>query len=351
MIQKAMIHNFMGFSSFENPIPFPKITVIVGKNDTCKTGLLKLLYATGKANELFISKEQHNKNINYKRILSEKFYNVFQPRKSGLGDLVKKESNDKLTTSIFFENNVSVDFSFGETTKTEIQNIQYNIPLSNNKNYLFIPAKEVLTAFNAIKAISNIHHYPGFDETYMDLINSLDVPTSKDQLAENLEDAKQILIKLFDGELMQVDSTDRFIFKKSNTEFSMQLTAEGIKRIGILTTLLKNKQLTENTVLFMDEPETCLHPGAIREMINLLSVLTKSGIQLFLTTHNYFVLKQLYIIAQREKQDILCCSLEKEEEDIKSSFYNLKEIFPQNSIVEETLKMYDEEIKLNLGLQ
>lgn len=354
MIERASIKNYIGFSSFENPIKFPQITVIMGKNDTCKTGLMKLLYATGKSNEQYAKIDQHDNNANYKKILSEKYYKVFQPRKSGLGDIVKKGTKD-LKAKIYFKSNDnktnnSVELSFGQKTKTEITNVTLNNKINKKKNYIFIPAKEVLTAFNSIKTMNNVYHYPGFDDTYTDLIDSLDVPVTKEILTDDFQNVQSALHLLLDGEIIQVDSTDRFLFKKSGIEFSMQLTAEGVKRIGIITTLLRNKQLNENTVLFMDEPETCLHPSAIREMITLLSALTKSGIQIFLTTHNYFVLKQLYIIAQREKQDILCCSLEKEEGEIKSSFCNLKEEFPKNSIVEESLKMYDEEIKLNLGL-
>ncbi|MNE57503.1 hypothetical protein D3C80_1524730 [compost metagenome] len=35
--------------------------------------------------------------------------------------------------------------------------------------------------------------------------------------------------------------------------YSWNYTAEGIKKIGILTTLIKNRKLRKNTVLFMDE--------------------------------------------------------------------------------------------------
>ncbi|MDR2087625.1 MAG: ATP-binding protein [Dysgonamonadaceae bacterium] len=351
-MKEIEISNFMGISYFKNPIDFPNITVIVGKNGTGKTGLLKLMYSIGKANEQYIKIKQHDNHVNYKKILSEKLYRVFQSRKSGLGDLVKKGSIDRLKAKLSSDDSV-VDLSFGEATKTEVTNIQYSIDEKKKKNYIFIPAKEVLTAFNSIKAITNIHHYPGFDETYTDLIDALDVPTRDEQLAENFEHAKNTLIEMFGGELIQIESSDRFVFKNSNSEFAMQLTAEGIKHVGILTTLIKNRQLTENTVLFMDEPETCLHPSAIREMIHLLSILAGSNVQLFITTHNYFVLKQLHIIATKLQQSILCCSLEKDDtnNDIKSTFSDLKNEFPMNSIVEEFMDMYNEEINLNLGLK
>jgi predicted ATPase len=68
----------------------------------------------------------------------------------------------------------------------------------------------------------------------------------------------------------------------------MQLTAEGIKKIGILTTLIRNRQLNANSVLFLDEPETTLHPEATRELVEMLMLMARAGMQIFLATHNYF---------------------------------------------------------------
>lgn len=343
----------MGFSSFRNPMPFPGITVIVGKNDTGKTGLLKLMYTLGKTNELYVRKKENAiGEPNYKKILSEKFFGVFQPRKSGLGDLVRKNANDKLSVQIKYANDSVTSLNFGDATTNSIVDVQADTAINKNINYIFIPAKEVLTAFNSIKAMSQTYFYPGFDDTYTDLIDLLNIPTQKEILEAHFEEANKHLTSMFGGELTQIDSQDRFVFRRGNIEFAMQLTAEGIKRIGILATLMKNKQLSDSTVLFMDEPETCLHPSAIREMVDMLVSLSTTGVQLFLTTHNYFILKQLHIAARREQCDILCCSLERNKAyDIDSTFANLRETFPDNSIVEESLKMYDEDVKLDLGIK
>ena len=36
--------NVMGFETFENPFPFPQVTVILGKNDTCKTAAVPAFF-------------------------------------------------------------------------------------------------------------------------------------------------------------------------------------------------------------------------------------------------------------------------------------------------------------------
>lgn len=102
MIEKISFQNFMGFNKFENQTVFPGITVIVGKNDTGKTGLIKLLYACYKAIEVY-GKKKKMADISFKKELADKLYSVFQPRKIGLGDLVRKGTGNKLLVNLKLE--------------------------------------------------------------------------------------------------------------------------------------------------------------------------------------------------------------------------------------------------------
>ena len=77
----------------------PEINVIIGKNDTGKTGLLKLLYATIKSLEIY-SLKSVSTDVSFKKELADKLYDTFMPRKNGLGDLVRKGSKDKLDVNI-----------------------------------------------------------------------------------------------------------------------------------------------------------------------------------------------------------------------------------------------------------
>ena len=157
---------------------------------------------------------------------------------------------------------------------------------------------------------------------------------------------------LFEGKIEQTGLQDQpFIFKKGNQQFSMQQTAEGIKKIGILTTLITNRQLGKGTVLFMDEPETALHPDAIRQMVEMLVAMSKAGVQIFIASHSYFVIKQLANCAKRDKLDINCWNLEREVgKSVKNSFHSLIDgVLPSNTIINEALEMFDEEINIDLN--
>ena len=186
----------------------------------------------------------------------------------------------------------------------------------------------------------------------MDLIKALSLETTKGRVATELSAVNKSLEDLFEGKIEQTGLQDQpFIFKKGNQQFSMQQTAEGIKKIGILTTLITNRQLGKGTVLFMDEPETALHPDAIRKMVEMLVAISKAGVQIFIASHSYFVIKQLAIYAKRDKLHIKCWNLEKEiGKPLTNSFHDLIDgVLPSNSIVDESLKMYDQEIEIDFN--
>ena len=354
MIKTITIKNFFGFKNFEAK-RLTNVNVIIGANDSGKTAILKLFYGISKSLEDFMQKNVHNPSP-YKRLLSDKLINTFQPRKNGLGELVTKGSSEKLSVNITYEgkSKQQIQFSFGETTTNSIVDCTENNHIesfADQYNALFIPAKEVLTAFDAIALTREQYNMIGFDDTYYDLILDLRVPTQQGNVNSELRNVNSDLEALFEGVITQGPKDNPFIFKKGKTEFSMPLTAEGIKKIGILTTLIKNRKLRKNTVLFMDEPETALHPKAVRNLAEMIVLMSKAGVQVFITTHNYFLIKQLAIIAKRDNTDINCFSLNKVQgQPIGYTLGNMKDGLPENQIIDEALAMFNEEIVNSLGI-
>ncbi len=351
MIKSVTLENFMGYTKFESN-EFASVNVIIGKNDTGKTGLLKLLYCAAKTVDTY-SKRSQNSDVEFKKLLAEKLLDTYQPGKKGLGELVSKITKEKLSVDIEFQHlhlnyEDKLHFSFGDSTTNTIVDCQKSIkPISENFRCLFIPAKEVLTSLKAIRATRDNLEMPGFDDTYLDLIRALVIPIQRGNITAELKDVNKRLEDLFEGQIEQ-QSDDDFFFKKGNTEFPIQLTAEGVKKIGILTTLIRNRQLNANSLLFLDEPETTLHPEAARELVEMLMLMAKSGIQIFLTTHNYFFLKQMHLSARRYNVTTNCYSLSRERgRSLEYSVYDLKNEFPENPISDEAIRMSDDEAKLD----
>ena len=359
MIKEVIIKSFMSHTDLHFK-DIPNLNVFVGKNDTGKTGILKLLYSVAKSLEIYSKKKKTHDSVSFKKELAEKLLSTFMPRNNALGELVHKGSNGKLDVEMRFviqkhNYNQSINFSFGDKTQNSITHgidtTILNLPEEKNVvalNSLFIPAKEVLTTLDDIRTIREQEYGRGFDDTYFDLVKALDVRTQSGNLLPELSQVNRTLEALFEGKIEQTkEPKEAFIFKKGNQRFSMQQTAEGIKKIGILTTLINNRQLKTGTILFMDEPETALHPSAVRQLVERLVEMSKANIQIFIATHSYFVIKQLAICAKRDKVHINCWSLNNESDEDVILHDLIDGMLPNNSIIDESLEMYNDDLKVN----
>jgi ABC-type uncharacterized transport system ATPase subunit len=129
----------------------------------------------------------------------------------------------------------------------------------------------------------------------------------------------------------------------------MPQTADGIKKIGILTTLIENRMLNKNSVVFLDEPETNLHPKAITYLTKMLFSIARAGAQVFVATHSYLVIKQLQILAKKFDEGVPFCSLVRDGDEVVATLNDLRDGMPDNPIVEESLRLYREELEIDLG--
>ena len=78
---------------------------------------------------------------------------------------------------------------------------------------------------------------------------------------------------------------------KGSLEFT--LLAEGLRKLGLLWLLIQNGSLLQGSVLFWDEPETNLNPRLFGPVVEILLELQRQGVQIFIATHDYLILKQL----------------------------------------------------------
>jgi hypothetical protein len=86
--------------------------------------------------------------------------------------------------------------------------------------------------------------------------------------------------------------------KQGNLEFT--LVAEGMRKLALLLLLIQNGTLLQGAVLCWDEPEANLNPRLIGTVVDILLELQRMGVQVFLATHDYVVLKEFDL---RKKPD------------------------------------------------
>ena len=312
-----------------------KINLIIGNNSSCKTFLLKAMYSAMRTLEEYKRGDDQRKAS---EILAEKLYWTFQPEK--IGDLVSKQADSPLFLELTLDDK-TFDYSFGKDTIKSISSVENHIG-SRTSNSIFLPAKEVLSLHNIILKSREQDKVFGFDDTYLDLARALRLPTTRGNNYPEFAQSRQQLDDMFGGKVDYDESSGRWQFKKGKQKFPIGVTAEGIKKIALLDTLLGNRYLDKNSVVFIDELESALHPTAISKFIDILAILASCGIQFFIASHSYFVIKKLFLIAQEQKLSIP--TLSKDSDTWQQS--NLLDEMPDNAIIEESIRLYKEEIGL-----
>ena len=338
MIKSFSIDNFGPLNNIDVQ-KLDKINLIIGPNSSGKTFLLKALYSVIRAQE---ETGRGNENRDFAEILSDKMYWTFQPDK--LGDLVTKGSNKRLKLLITLEDKSGLAFEFGPDTSKKIIP-SYNNLSDREANSVFLPPKEVLSLSKTIMKSVLHDKVFGFDSTYSDLVLALQTPTQKGKNYSTFTDSRKQLESMFEGKIEYDSSNEKWIYKTGNKKFSINTTAEGIKKIAILDTLLGNRYISPESIIFIDEPESALHPKAISQLLEIISMLADSGIQFFMASHSYFVVKKLYILAKQKNWSIPILSAS----DNKWIIDDLKDGMPANSIIDQSIHLYEEEVELVLG--
>jgi len=337
MINSLEIKNFGPIHQFkcEN---LGNINLIIGGNGTGKTILLKALYSAMRTLEEY---RRGNEPRNASEILADKLYWTFETEK--IGDLVSKGADEPLSFKLSFDAQ-TFSYGFGKDTTKSIQTLENHVP-PRQSNSIFLPTKEVLSLHQIILQSREDSKTFGFDDTYLDLARALrQSPRGGKNYAE-FANSRKSLSEILDGKVEYDDNSGRWQFKKGNQKFPIGVTAEGIKKISILDTLLGNRYLDPNSVIFIDEPESALHPTAISKFLDIIAILAECGIQFFMASHSYFVIKKLFLIAQ--KADRLSIPIISAKDDRWDTAY-LREGLPDNQIIDESIQLYKEEVELAL---
>jgi predicted ATPase len=342
MFSKVSIQNFGPFTDLTWDSR-DRINLLIGANDTGKTYLLKILYCLAKSLEEY-TKRQKSDQMPWKEILADKLFWTFQVGNKGLGELVNKGASRLRVEADLLDQ--SYYFAFGKDTTRKILDCSEVEQPVKALNTLFLPPKEVLTALDAIAATREQLHIFGFDDTYQDLITALRLPPQQSNVTQRLTKALHSLEDMFDGE--GIKEGKDFLFRRGRERYSMSQVAEGIKKIGILTTLIKNGNLNKNTILFIDEPETNLHPLAVFELVKVLFELSKAGVQIFVATHSYFVIKQFELIARKHNEAIQLTSLVQKDRVISLVSDSLQNGMPENLLIDASIRQYEESVRLDI---
>ncbi|MEI0509954.1 ATP-binding protein [Brachyspira intermedia] len=312
MIKNFEIHDYRQFKNakFDN---FANVNLFVGDNDTSKTTILKFLYCISHELKNIINTNIRNCSV-YQYINNLYTFNNFQ-----------FDSSNKLKKLYLYDEN-SIHFNASiSNSNNEIITSNDNI---NNYNYdykpLFIPAKEILSIMNAVIYLKNQNIESGFDDSYTDIIyeilaiknidekellnvfkNKYDFYNGNIQIDQNTNSVNYYKNNVFKNKYdfyngnIQIDQNTNSVnyYKNDGNIYNINITSEGIKKLGIFEVLYNTGNLTKKSILFIDEPENSLDPKMLRELMKFLVDISKEGVQIFMASCNSSVLNQLTHIA------------------------------------------------------
>ena len=351
-IKRLTLSNFMAFENLQLDWS-DNINIICGENSTGKTTLLKVMYSLTKPlndiNKANLTKEMEE------QFFVKKMQGVFRPDDMKLGRLVSRNRGNKRTDfSVDLDRNqrISVGFSRGQTNHADIS-IDRNRFMEKCES-IYIPTKEMISTVEHFVTLYDEYHID-FEEMYYDLAKLLDRPLSK---GPNTTEQNQVLSNL--EEIMKgqiVQKNKKFYFKiKGEGEFEMGLLSDGYRKLSMIIYMILSGSLNKNTILFWDEPETNMNPKMIRPIVQTIIVLAQMGVQIFVSTHDYFIQQEfnmasVYSELNPKNLDIRFISLFRDDKthDVKYEMKNTASDLKHNAIMQEFDAMYDREQRIIYG--
>lgn len=331
-VGRIKLENFTAFRELEL-IPSPGINVLVGANATGKTHLLKVAYAacTESGNE---------------RSFGAAVRGVFLPHRDDAERLVNRISAAKISHVEVVVHGVRMRAQFPAESPAATQGPFGDSWGTVDESATYIPPEEMLAhapGFRSLVTAREIH----FESIYADIIDRAYLPPLRELSPAQAQAAKAVEDAL--GGTVETHG-EEFFLTNSHGSLEFMLVAEGLRKLALLWLLIRNGSLAPGSVLFWDEPEANLNPKMIGPLVKVLLMLQRDGLQVFLATHDYVVLKELEL-QRGDGDEILYHALYHDEESggIKCSpSDDLTGLHP-NAITETFADLYDRDVRRVLG--
>ena len=335
-INKVQLKNFGMIEQFSSD-QFSNINLIIGENGAGKTFLLKALYSAVR------SLEEYKRGDDIKAIgevVSEKLRWTFQVDR--LGDMVSRSADDGLSLDVQLGSD-GINYQFSQSASSKVGTAM-TLNEGKHGNSIFIPAKEVLSLFSVILKSREVDRAFGFDDTYYDLVKALRITPSRGKNYTVFANSRKLVSDVIDGKVEYDEGNGKWFYKnRKNQKFSIGAASEGVKKIAIMDRLLANGYLDTNSIIFIDEIESALHPKAVCQFLDMIDTIANDmGLQIFITSHSYFVIKKLCLIALKKAGTVSCISMEKGQIPQICDLYHG---MPDNTIIDTSIRLYEQEVE------
>lgn len=346
MLDHIKLERFTAFEKLNLKFS-PGLNVFIGENGCGKTHLLKLLYA---ACDVTTSQ----------KTFAEKVNRVFLPSGEQIGRLVKRRSPSSVGSvgSVEVARTVQVEgqpkllalhLSMSNHTKEAAKATESGARKSWREHELtsvYIPVKDMMANAPGFRSLYSLRHIH-FEEVYADIIDRAFLGTLKGPTDKDRKRLLEILQQSMEGKV--ITRNEEFFLKNPQGELEFTLLAEGIRKLGLLWVLIQNGTLLDGSVLLWDEPEANLNPKLMRNVVQILIELQRLGVQVFITTHNYNLLKEFDLQLQPQDRVLFHSLFRDADRNVQvASFLRYEDLQP-NAIDDTLGALADRDIRQQMG--
>lgn len=171
---------------------------------------------------------------------------------------------------------------------------------------VYIPAGDPLAVGNWLWTLyeqlyeEQFVYWDNLNRSPLDILGNARLPSPRGTRDEGTKKVLDILQKAVGGKVSLRNDELFLDCEDGNLEFS--LLSDGIRKLALLLALARNGSLRKGAALFWEHPETSLNPKMFGAAIEALLALQRMGVQTFLTTHDYAILKEIDLrMEERDK--------------------------------------------------
>lgn len=337
-ISHVKLENFTAFSRLDQGLS-QGVNVIIGANGTGKTHLLKVLYAAC----AITTGNDRDKGF------ARKLLGVFNPYEGRMTRLIRRQQGLPAAQIVITRNDGARLKAVIDNQKADVRDVHVTGEskwASAGLESAYIPVKEMLAHAPGFLATARKREI-AFEDVYVDIIDRAFLPKLKGALTAHRQALLNALQKAIEGKVVQ--KREHFFLRNKQGELEFSLLAEGMRKLALVWLLIQNGTLLSGSVLFWDEPEANLNPQLMGELVEVILELQRIGVQVFLTTHNYVLLKE-FDLRKKETDTVKYLSLFRDGEGAVQARAtdDYLEIDP-NVIAATFNDLYDREIRRSLG--
>lgn len=211
--------------------------------------------------------------------------------------------------------------------------------------WVYIPPKDILSNAPGFTSLYNAREV-AFEETYADLVSKCLLPDLRAEPDGLLGTVLSRVRNSINGEV--VIENENFFLKKRGKKTEFMLVAEGFRKLALLDVLIRNGTIAKGSTLLWDEPEANLNPKLLGVLIDCLLDLQRAGVQIFLATHHYQILKRLDL-QKKEKDSVRYHSLYREggkpDGRIRVNSVDELALVDPNPILDSYTEIYNKELE------